>query len=145
MLSAADRHASWSSADRTLEPLFFALGIPRFRRCDITGIGISLWLIHLHFIPEDPGGYSQTQAHTRKQPSSKLVSSPSLATEERGGEQREGSNPISGSPLSRFQQRPYRRLCAMKDRARRRATFPAPSIFHLCIIILRLCTNHSGL
>lgn len=33
------------------------------RRYDITGIGINLWLIHLHFIPEEPSTHARRRAY----------------------------------------------------------------------------------
>lgn len=84
--------------------------LPALRRYDITGIGINLWLIHLHFIPREPrhlrrGARTSTRtnrnAHKHRQnlPSSPLlISSGSLFAVL----PRDGSNPISSSipPLS---------------------------------------------
>lgn len=145
MLSAADRNASWRSPltdpSNYSSPFVLSRYPPSLfsaaRRYDITGIGINLWLIHLHFIPSVPRhprgvrAYEHTDVPKRAQTPSKsflLLCSSYPEGSLFAFLPRDGSNPISSSqphllPLCSFHllyrdsnSGPYRRLCTMRDR-----------------------------
>jgi hypothetical protein len=99
------RPSSSSPIPLPLPPSLSLFSVPR--RYDITGIGINLWLIHLHFIPGGPrhprrnanmSTQTSRNAHKHRQslPSSPLLISWGFLF---ALLPRDGSNPISSSIL----------------------------------------------